>query len=67
MRDDLDAGRPTEIDYLQGEIVALAEKLGRTAPVNHTLRELVRAAERGGKRDFKGAELLGELVTPPTA
>jgi len=57
MWDDLEHGRKTEIDYLQGEIVALGH-----APANARLVELVRAAEAGGKRDFKGAELLAELT-----
>jgi len=57
MWDDLEAKRPTEIDYLQGEVVALADRLGRTAPVNRKLVELIRAAEAGGKRDFEGPEL----------
>jgi 2-dehydropantoate 2-reductase len=57
MWDDLQHGRPTEIDYLQGEIV----KLG-AAPVNAKLVELIRAAEAGGKRDFKGAELYATLA-----
>jgi 2-dehydropantoate 2-reductase len=57
MWDDLEAKRPTEVDYIQGEIVALANRLGRHAPVNARLVGLVREAERGGKRDFTGAEL----------
>lgn len=57
MFDDLEAKRPTEIDYIQGEVVALAAKLGRTAPVNAALVNLVTDAERGGRRDFSGAEL----------
>jgi len=57
MWDDLEAKRPTEIDYLQGEIVALAGRVGRDAPVNRALVALVRAAEAGGKRDFTGHEL----------
>lgn len=61
MWDDLEAGRPTEIDYLQGEIVALAERVGRTAPVNRRMVELVRAAEAGGKRDFTASELCAAL------
>lgn len=63
MWDDLEARRPTEIDYIQGEIVALAERLGRKAPVNQTLVGLVKAAERGGKRDFSGAELYAAMTT----
>ena len=57
MQDDLSAGRPTEVDYLQGEIAALAARVGTTAPVNAALLQLVRAAESGGKRDFTAAEL----------
>lgn len=57
MWDDLEAKRPTEIDYLQGEVVELAARGGRTAPINGALARLVRAAEAGGRRDFTGAEL----------
>ncbi|MEJ7598593.1 MAG: 2-dehydropantoate 2-reductase [Kofleriaceae bacterium] len=57
MWDDLQAGRPTEIDFLQGEVVALAERLGRAAPINRALVQLVRAAETGGKREYTGSEL----------
>lgn len=61
MWDDFEAGRPTEIDYLQGEVVALAKRLGRSAPINTRLVELVRAAETGGKRDFTAAQLAAAL------
>ena len=61
MWDDLEAKRPTEIDYINGEIVALAERLGTRAPVNGKLVELIRAAEQGGKRDFTGRQLLQAL------
>jgi len=57
MWDDLEAHRPTEIDYLQGEVVTLAERLGRPAPVNRALVRLVREAEAGGKRDFTADQL----------
>ncbi|QNM82479.1 2-dehydropantoate 2-reductase [Sphingomonas sabuli] len=49
MADDLAAGRRTEVDYLNGELVALAERIGRDAPVNRRIVELVRAAEAGAK------------------
>jgi 2-dehydropantoate 2-reductase len=62
MWDDFEAGRPTEVDYLQGEIVALAERIGRTAPVNATLARLVHAVEAGGKRELAARELL-DLVS----
>jgi 2-dehydropantoate 2-reductase len=61
MWDDLEAKRPTEIDYIQGEIVALADRLGHHAPVNARLVGLIRDAERGGKRNFTGAELCTAL------
>lgn len=57
MWDDLEAGRPTEIDYLQGEVVSLATRQSSAAPVNSALLQLIRAAEAGGRRDFTGAEL----------
>jgi 2-dehydropantoate 2-reductase len=47
MADDLAKGRATEVDYLQGEVVRLAERLQRKAPVNARLVELVKAAEAG--------------------
>jgi 2-dehydropantoate 2-reductase len=59
--DDLEAGRPTEVDYLNGEIVALAAEHGRVAPVNQRLTDLVHEAEAGGRRDWSGPELLAEL------
>jgi 2-dehydropantoate 2-reductase len=61
MWDDLEAKRPTEVDYIQGEIVALADRLARRAPVNAKLVGLIKDAERGGKRDFTGAELMQAL------
>jgi 2-dehydropantoate 2-reductase len=60
MWEDLEAGRPTEIDYLNGEVVRLAESLGRTAPVNAELVGLIRAAETD-RRAWSGAELLRAL------
>lgn len=61
MWDDLEAKRPTEISYLQGEVVELGERIGRVAPVNRALQRLVREAEGGGKRDFRGDELLAAV------
>jgi 2-dehydropantoate 2-reductase len=59
--DDLEAGRPTEVDYFNGEIVALAAGHGLAAPVNARLTALVHDAEAGGRRDWSGPELLAEV------
>lgn len=62
MADDLAAGRPTEIDWLNGEVVRLAERLGARAPVNERLCALMRAAESSATRPaWPAAALLAEL------
>lgn len=61
MWEDLEAGRTTEIDYLNGEIVHLAEKLGQSASVNSRLIALIRDAEAGGSRTWSGEALRNEL------
>jgi 2-dehydropantoate 2-reductase len=61
MSDDFAAGRPTEIDYLNGEVVKLAHSLGRKAPVNAAIVELVRQAEAGVEHLW-GAEDLRKYV-----
>lgn len=65
MQDDLAAGRKTEIDVLQGEIVALAKAAGKAAPVNAKLLALIHAAEAGGRRDWSGAELRSTVLGKP--
>ena len=49
MSDDLAQGRRTEVDYINGELVALAERLGVAAPVNRKIVELIRSAEDGAE------------------
>ena len=49
MADDLAAKRKTEVEYINGELVALAEKLGQQAPVNRAIVSLVHWAETGAK------------------
>jgi 2-dehydropantoate 2-reductase len=61
MADDLELGRKTEIDWLCGEVVRLGEQVGRSAPVNSRLIDLIHVAERGGRRKWTGAELLRTL------
>jgi 2-dehydropantoate 2-reductase len=48
MWQDLSRGRVTEVDYLNGEIVRLAEQHGRDAPLNRRIVALVHDAERRG-------------------
>lgn len=60
MADDLAQGRPTEIDFINGEVAALAARLGRRAPVNARIVELVRAAEAGAA-SLAAAALLADL------
>jgi 2-dehydropantoate 2-reductase len=45
---DLDRGRSTEIDALNGYIARLGAKLGISTPVNHALFTLVKLAEQVG-------------------
>ncbi|MBA4285636.1 MAG: 2-dehydropantoate 2-reductase [Xanthomonadaceae bacterium] len=59
--EDLEAGRRTEVDHINGEVVALAATLGRQAPVNARLVQLIRQAEAGGRRDWRAAELYRAL------
>ncbi len=62
MLDDLEGGRASEIDYLQGEIVALAQKTGQSAPINErVLHEVRQAFERGESPAMTGRELLTML------
>ena len=49
MWEDLEAGRRTEVDWLNGEIVRLARGQGRAAPVNARLLD-AGACGRGGRR-----------------
>jgi 2-dehydropantoate 2-reductase len=58
--EDLQAGRPTEIDYINGEVVALAATHGLRTPANERLTALIHAAERAPTR-WDGDALLAEL------
>ncbi|GGA50457.1 2-dehydropantoate 2-reductase [Dyella nitratireducens] len=46
MWDDLQAGRRTEVDYINGEIVVLAKSKGMRAPMNARIVALIREAEQ---------------------
>ncbi|MFC1417629.1 2-dehydropantoate 2-reductase [Streptacidiphilus cavernicola] len=68
MWEDLERGRPTEIDALQGEVVALAARHHLPAPANARLITLIRTAETADRtptpapaRTWTGPALLAEL------
>lgn len=62
MADDLELGRTTEVDWINGEVVRLAERLGRSAPVNAMVVSLIREAEHGGRRTWTGDGLRTALT-----
>src|SRR5438132_1449309 len=49
MSEDLQRGRRTEIDYLQGVITEIADRRGLAAPLSRRIVELIRKAEADGK------------------
>ena len=50
MWQDLKQGRKTEIDYLQGAIIALAEQHGVAVPLSRRIVTLIKQAEAAGDR-----------------
>jgi 2-dehydropantoate 2-reductase len=62
MADDFAAGRRTEVDYLNGEVVKLAARLGRKAPVNAAIVDLVRQAELGVQHLWSAKELRAHVL-----
>ena len=61
MADDLAAGRKTEVDYINGELVRLAERIGADAPVNRRIVDLVHRAEAGAEA-LSPAELRWDVL-----
>jgi len=61
MWEDLEAGRTTEIDWINGEVVRLGKEYDVPTPVNSRLVALIREAEQGGRRTWSGEELLSAL------
>jgi 2-dehydropantoate 2-reductase len=49
MWEDLQRGRSTEIDYLQGVITEIADRRGLQVPLSRRIVELIRKAEADGK------------------
>ena len=52
MLQDIERGRNTEIDYINGAVVKLGEELGIDTPVNRVLTYLVKALEFHGKKNM---------------
>jgi 2-dehydropantoate 2-reductase len=49
MSEDLQRGRRTEVDYLQGVIVEIADRHGLQAPLSRRIVELIKSAEAAGQ------------------
>jgi len=63
MLDDLEMGRVSEIDYLQGEIVSLAEKTSQSAPFNAAIYHAVKKAFKAGQSPkMSGTDIYGYLM-----
>jgi len=52
MAADIAAGRPTEVDQINGEVSALGRAVGRPTPVNDTLVRLIHALEAQERPQF---------------
>lgn len=62
MAADIAAGRPTEVEQINGEISALGRAVGQPTPVNDTLARLVHALEAQDAPQFMSpAGLLGAI------
>jgi 2-dehydropantoate 2-reductase len=61
MWEDLQAGRRTEVDFLNGAVVALARKHGLTADANQRVVDLVHAVENGSPAGFSANDLYKAL------
>jgi len=62
MADDFVAGRVTEIDFLNGEVVRLAQKLGLETPINSAIVTLVKQAQGGEKQVWNGMKLRRKIL-----
>ncbi|MEA3060970.1 MAG: 2-dehydropantoate 2-reductase [Sphingomonadales bacterium] len=62
MADDLAAGRETEVDYLNGEVVKLGEKVGRPTPINAMIVSLIKQREAGVEHLWSPTLLLDHVL-----
>jgi 2-dehydropantoate 2-reductase len=67
MVSDLERGRATEIDQLNGEILRLGQKINRPTPVNARIIELVRALEAQAQPRYLTAGQLREELAAVVA
>ncbi len=72
MWEDLQAGRQTEIDDINGEVVRLAQRIGREAPYNARIVTLIKDAQAARERDpsaetrYTGPALWRAIQQAPT-
>ncbi len=64
MYDDWKAGRPTEIDYLNGYIVEQGRKLGIPTPVNEALTAMIKAVTVKEQTSQGRVRIEGAVVQP---
>jgi len=65
MAQDIQKGRKTEINFLNGELVDLAEKSGISAPLNEKIIKVIKNVEKQGFQNTKsGKEWAKELGVP---
>ncbi|MGA6828355.1 2-dehydropantoate 2-reductase [Nitrospira sp. NS4] len=64
MYDDWKAGRPTEIDYLNGYIVRLGRELGVPTPVNEALTAMIKTITEKEKTGPGVVRIDGSVVQP---
>jgi 2-dehydropantoate 2-reductase len=62
MLDDLESGRVSEIDFIQGEIVAQAKAAGLTAPMNEIIYKAVKTAFQNGKSPRLSGQDIYDLI-----
>lgn len=61
---DVDAGRPTEVRQLNGEIVSLGKQHGHATPINQRLCELVEAIGETDTPQFLSSSQLHQRLLP---
>lgn len=53
MLQDIERGKRTEIDYLNGAIASLGKTVGIKTPVNETITGIIKALKGGGERHYE--------------